>query len=182
MTSWLKWAEALFHLVYPRYCICCNGMLVQGESWVCQHCAFDMPFVPIDDHADNEIAKVLAGRLPFRHAQSVLYFQKGNKTQDLLHQLKYKGNKTLGIDLGKMAAWHLRNTSVVKADAIVPVPLHPDKHKERGYNQSEILARGMHEILAIPVWTDVVVRQKYTSTQPGWGGTSVGRMSMPYSV
>lgn len=169
MTSWLGWAKALFHLVYPRYCICCNNLLVEGERWVCQHCAFDLPFVPDDDSRDNETANLLAGRLPFDNARSVLYFQKGNKTQELLHQLKYKGNQPLGIDLGKMAGWYLRFSSVAKADAIVPVPLHPEKQRARGYNQSVVMAQGLSAALGIPVWADVVVRKRPTITQTQLG-------------
>lgn len=169
MSYWHSWVKALFHLVYPRYCICCNKLLVEGENWVCQHCAFDLPFVTDDDSPENETANILAGRLIFDNARSVLHFQKGNKTQELLHQLKYKGNQPLGIDLGKLAGWYLRNSSVAKADAIVPVPLHPEKQRTRGYNQSVLIAQGIGTTFGIPVWADVVVRRRPTSTQTRLG-------------
>jgi ComF family protein len=50
-------------------------------------------------------------------------------------------------------------------DAIIPVPLHPRKQKKRGYNQSEYIARGISEVMNIPVITDALIRHVHTSSQ-----------------
>jgi len=83
-----------------------------------------------------------------------------------MHQLKYKGNKDLGLQLGRLMANALKNaTRFNEIDALVPLPLFPSKEKKRGYNQSTVLCEGMAEILSVPVLDKVITRPQHTETQ-----------------
>jgi ComF family protein len=64
-----------------------------------------------------------------------------------------------------MFGLELKNTPFDTVDVIIPVPLHPSKLKKRGYNQSELIAKGISESLQIPLETKTVQRISATSTQ-----------------
>jgi ComF family protein len=83
----------------------------------------------------------------------------------MLHELKYNGQRNIGIELGRMFGLELRDTPFQLADIIHPVPLHPLKFKQRGYNQSELIAQGISAALNIPVETGLIERIIPTSTQ-----------------
>ena len=86
--------------------------------------------------------------------------------RDVLFQLKYYGNQRIGTFLGRCMAKELSASGFFEGiDGIVPVPLHYKKRKERGYNQSELLAEGISSVVGIPVLKDVLLRRQYTETQ-----------------
>jgi ComF family protein len=86
--------------------------------------------------------------------------------QHLMHQFKYKGNKELGLQLGRLMGNALKSASrFSEIDALIPLPLFPSKEKKRGYNQATVLCDGMAEILNIPVLNNVITRPQHTETQ-----------------
>ncbi len=108
---------------------------------------------------NNDTAQLLWGRVPFEKATSFLYFRKGSMAQTLMHQFKYKGKKDIGIQLGRYFGQQLAEADwTIDIDFLVPVPLHWKKQKTRGFNQSEIIARGMEKATGIPVNTNLVKR------------------------
>ena len=105
------------------------------------------------------------GRIPVNQVSSFIYFAKGSRYQHILHELKYNGQKRIGIEMGRMFGNELKNTPFSGVDLIHPVPLHPKKQKKRGYNQSELIASGMAEILHLPVATTFISRKDDTLSQ-----------------
>lgn len=86
--------------------------------------------------------------------------------QKIVHALKYQGNISLGYELGRRMADHLPPDFHEFLPIIfVPIPLYPVKFRERGYNQSEAIARGLAEMIAAPVETGLLKRVKNTATQ-----------------
>jgi ComF family protein len=83
-----------------------------------------------------------------------------------MHQLKYRGNKEMGIYLGRLMGHALAETNRFRAvDALVPLPLHPSKEKKRGYNQATVLCQGIAEVLEKPILKGVVIRTSHTESQ-----------------
>jgi len=83
-----------------------------------------------------------------------------------LHEIKYKGNLNLGIEMGKALGRVMKKISeLTNADVIIPIPLHPQREIERGFNQSNLIAHGMSELMGQKVYVDAVIRKKYNSTQ-----------------
>ncbi len=152
-------------LFYPVLCVACGRKLVQQEKFLCLHCLHDLPRTNFHTIPENKVAQIFWGRVPVEMASSWLYFRKGSRYQRLVHFLKYKGIKEIGEEMGRLYGIDLQGSSYATADILVPVPLHPRRLKERGYNQSEWLARGIAESLNIPVSTGNLVRGKFTSTQ-----------------
>ena len=97
---------------------------------------------------------------------SQFYFTKESLLQDLIHQLKYKGNREIGKHLGRHIGRSLKSSQRFDhVDVIVPLPLFAEKFKARGYNQSTMLSQGIAEILCLPLREDLIFRTRQTETQ-----------------
>ena len=86
------------------------------------------------------------------------------KVREALLRLKYKGRRRAARPLGQEMAKAWQRTGWL-ADAILPVPLHKNKQKQRGYNQCELLAVECGRILGLPVLTQALIREKETTVQ-----------------
>jgi ComF family protein len=112
------------------------------------------------------VARQFWGRIDARMVYVLLYFSKGGKVQNLMHRFKYRNMPGIGNKLGSIAGRQLTAGQLPEPiDVIVPVPLHPKKLRQRGYNQSARFAQGLSDQLGIPVDTDSLVRIKHTDTQ-----------------
>jgi len=154
-----------FGLFFPRICASCNESLFRNEIFLCTRCLYELPKTNFQNDPENEVAQMFWGRIPIRHAMAYCYFQKGGHVQKLLHKLKYKGQKEIGYELGKMIGYDLLNTSFIESDLIIPVPLHKSKLRKRGYNQSEYIAKGISEVMGRPVDTGSLLRAIANPTQ-----------------
>jgi len=154
------------NLFYPNICLVCHNALVHGEDVICISCLYKIPRTRYWNETDNAVAKIFWGRVNIENASSFFYFSKGSKYRKLLHQLKYNGRQDVGIKLGKEFGRELQRSNIYKnIDAIIPVPLHAKRLKQRGYNQAEMIANGMSKGMGKPVITDVLLRNQYTQTQ-----------------
>ena len=160
------WLKSAFRLLFPRRCAVCGASLQDGEEVLCFRCNIGMPRTCYHLEKDNEMEKMFWGKIPLERAASYFFYQKGGDYRRILHLLKYEGRKDIGIAMGRMmAADMVRSGFFDGVDVIVPVPLHPDKLRKRGYNQSECLARGVSEVTGIPVDVSSVVRRVHTQSQ-----------------
>lgn len=160
------WISDIIRLFFPNVCYACGEALMEQEEVVCLDCHFKLPRTGFHTHQENMISQIFWGRVQIHSATSFLFFNKGGNVQRLMHALKYKGHKNVGVYLGKLFGQALKESELFNgADMIVPVPLHPKKQYRRGFNQSEVIAKGMQESLDIPVSADNLVRLSYTSSQ-----------------
>lgn len=115
--------------------------------------------------------------MPLGRASAFLHYTQGDDSRKVLYELKYYGNSRLGIFLGRLMANELRASGFFQGiDCIVPVPLHEKKERQRGYNQSEMLANGISSVTGIPVFNNLIVRTRQTETQTHKGEQHVGRI------
>ena len=153
-------------LFFPDLCAACGKYLFKNERVICTDCIFHLPYTQYHQNPENRVAKQLWGRFPFVQASAFVYFQKGNKVQNMMHQLKYNNRPETGFRLGELYAQDLmRSLKWENPDAILPVPLHPKKKRKRSYNQSEFIANGMASVLNIPVMVNNLIRETDTATQ-----------------
>ncbi len=159
-------ATNLWGLLFPALCNACGNHLYGSEKVICTKCLYDLPYTDFHLDAQNLVAKQFWGRVSLHAAMALLHFKKGSKVQNLMHSLKYKGNTEVGENLGKLLGHKLQKSSFYdKIDLIIPVPLHPKKEKQRGYNQSECIANGLAEVLQTPVDINCLIRIKATDSQ-----------------
>ena len=172
MVGFREIRNSFLHLLFPHVCAGCGSDLVSQESSLCMHCIAGFPETNFHIYANNPIEKIFWGRLPLVSATAQYYFTKESLMQHLMHELKYRGNKELGLQMGRLIGNDLQQTHRFRyVDALIPLPLFAAKEKRRGYNQATILCEGMAQVLNVEVLRDVVVRTKHTETQ-----TKKGRM------
>lgn len=160
------WFFSFVHLFFPRQCAVCGASLQEGEEGICMRCNMDMPRTNYHLRKDNPVERMFWGKMPLERATSCFFYHKGSDFRRILHQLKYGGRKDLGEVMGRFMAAELSAIGFFNGiDVIIPVPLHPRKQKQRGYNQSECIARGVSAVTGISIDTASVVRKKYTETQ-----------------
>ena len=158
--------EALSHLFFPHICYGCGSDLLSQEMILCLRCRNGLPDTDFAKFENNPIEKIFWGRLQVSAAFSQYYFTKDSLIQTLIHQLKYKGKKEVGTDLGKMMGHSLLQSSrFSNIDAVIPLPLFPDKEKKRGYNQATMLCEGISEKTKVPILYDAIKRVRFTETQ-----------------
>lgn len=150
------------NLFFPRTCCLCGSPLVGDEAEICLHCLSDLP----ETHSDDLVLRRLVGRVPLEAATALLIFKHKNKTQILLHQIKYHGNERLAHIMGRLMGRTLTNKAAFNdIDLLIPVPLHPRKVRLRGYNQSLLLCKGIAESFPRPICDNNLVRTRHTDTQ-----------------
>jgi ComF family protein len=158
--------NSFLHLVFPQVCEGCGTDVVDDHELLCLKCLGSLPKTEFHFHSSNIVEKMFWGRLPLREASAQYYFTKESMMQHLMHELKYKGNKELGIYLGNLMGLALEQTNRFSTiDALIPLPLFPSKEKKRGYNQASVLCYGISEIIGKPVLENVVIRTTHTETQ-----------------
>jgi len=155
-----------FSLIYPNNCLACGNNLFRNEHIICTSCLFHLPKTNYHLENDNPISQTFWGRTQINTAAAYYFFSKAGKVQHLVHQLKYKGKKEVGIYIGELYGKELINTeSFGKTDVIIPVPLHPKKEKKRGFNQSEVFAMGLSSSMKVPIDTTSLIRTFASETQ-----------------
>ena len=158
--------SATVHLFYPHVCTGCGSDLIQQDNLICLKCITDLPETNFAQHAGNPIEKIFWGRIPLVAAHTQFYFSKESLIQQLIHQLKYKGDQEIGIYLGEIMGRSLLNSNRFKnIDYLIPLPLFADKERKRGYNQAAVICKGMSDVMNIPVLLHVVNRKRFTETQ-----------------
>lgn len=156
----------LLNLVYPKVCMGCHSMLLSDEKVICTSCRHEIPLTQHHLNPENEVFKRFYGRVPLEHASALFYYHKKGIVQELIHNLKYRGHEEIGTLVGEWMSEDLKNIALSqKFDAIIPVPLHKKRLKERGYNQVTTFGLGLSGQLNIPFNTRVLKRNVYSKTQ-----------------
>lgn len=154
------------HLFYPHLCKGCGTDLLAVSDHICLSCLLELPSTGFAPLPNNPVEKYFWGRIPIKAAHSEFYFSKGTLIQQLIHQLKYKGDIPVGRFLGSIMGNSLKQSERFNTiNAIIPLPLFADRERKRGYNQSAILAEGISQQMQVPVITGNVIRQHATETQ-----------------
>jgi len=130
----------------------CQTPLVGGEEHICLKCLCELPRTGHNFLEENPATYLFGGKVPVYHAAAFLHYEKGGHVQQLIHSLKYHDNREIGFRLGRMAGLRYQKAILSdRPDLLLPVPLHPKKRKQRGYNQSEWIARGLNTLLKLPI-------------------------------
>ncbi len=159
------WFIQFFRLFFPKNCESCGKNLLKGESFLCTDCLYQIPRTKFHEEKDNPVNRLFYGITDITYSTAFFYFQKASKYRTLIHKLKYGGQKEIGIELGRMAGREITGSFFDETNLIIPVPLHPAKKRIRGYNQSEMIAKGISEITEKELRTDILLRTKFTETQ-----------------
>ena len=156
----------IINLFFPPVCAGCHSFLISNENVICTLCRHNIPLTNHHLNPENEAFKKFYGRIPVEYTSALLYFHKKGIVQELIHNLKYKGQEQIGTVLGEWYAEDLKTATILQSvDEIIPVPLHKRKLRERGYNQVTNFGNALSKGLNIPYNPKILVRNIYSKTQ-----------------
>lgn len=158
--------ESIINLFFPKVCSGCNSFLLTNENVICTVCRHDIPLTNHHLNLENDASKKFYGRIPILHASALFYFHKKGIVQQLIHNLKYKGHEEIGSIVGEWYSEDLSRMEFIQTvDEIIPVPLHPRKLKERGYNQVTAFGKALSSSLNLTYNDSLLIRNIYSKTQ-----------------
>ncbi len=154
----------LIDFIFPPACVACSRLLINAERHVCRPCWDSIPRLTGDHPLFLDTKQKLLDTGVITDLVSVFLFEKDGVFQKLAHALKYDGFGSVGILLGREIGNAMLRRGV-RADLLVPVPLHKAKLRERGFNQAERIACGISQATNIPLRADLIQRRRVTKTQ-----------------
>ncbi|MFA5818339.1 MAG: phosphoribosyltransferase family protein [Bacteroidales bacterium] len=153
-------------LLFPRLCYACGNHLLRNENLICTECYVVIPRANYHKEDTNPVAQLFWGRCMIEKAAAFSFYNKGSRIRNLIHNLKYKGIKEIGYELGRVYGLSLKSSGfTADIDLIIPVPLHPTKKRIRGFNQSDTISTGIADVTSLPVDTTSLVRTAVSATQ-----------------
>ncbi|UQD55420.1 ComF family protein [Flavobacterium sp. K5-23] len=156
----------IINLFFPTVCTGCNSFLLSNENVICTICRHNIPLTNHHLNSENEAFKKFYGRVPVEYASALLYFHKKGIVQELIHNLKYKGQEEIGAVLGNWYAEDLKKMEILKTvNQIIPVPLHKKKLRKRGYNQVTTFGYALSKELNLNYNETLLFRKIYSKTQ-----------------
>ncbi|MEP7146960.1 MAG: phosphoribosyltransferase family protein [bacterium] len=161
MTTNLLSAAADF--IFPKTSIISDERLEENNSnqYISDREICTIPRVTSEDLSE------LKNKIISDYSLSVFAFRDGDDFSKIIYQLKYGGMKRLGVYLGRFLGEEMKCNlnNISEYGLLIPVPLFKSKIRERGYNQSDYICKGMNEILCMDFKNDLVKRTRHTTTQ-----------------
>lgn len=156
----------LLNLFFPEVCAGCDSVLLNGETVICTSCRHGLPLTNHLLTPENEAFQKFYGKIPVEFVATLCYFHKKGMVQEMIHKLKYKGQENIGAAMGTWLANDLKSLDIIReVDAIIPVPIHRRRLRERGYNQVHAFGEALSDTLGIPLVEDLLVRKVYSKSQ-----------------
>ena len=149
----------IVNFVLPPVCISCENPPEKPNSFLCNACSGKLVLFN-NSHPWRDLY-ISGGNID--GSFSLYKFIKDTPIQHLLHSLKYEKMKSIGNELGRELGKNL--PAEIKFDYAVPVPLHKAKIRERTYNQSDYICRGINETTGAEMMQNLLIRTRYTGSQ-----------------
>ncbi|GGE22534.1 ComF family protein [Psychroflexus salis] len=166
-------------LLFPKICAACDAALLKNEVCICTQCRSQLPLTLDYKSEENETKKTFYGRIPLEKASSLFYFEKASSVQNIVHDLKYRGNTQVAEVLGKWHASLLKEAGWYNTfDWVVPVPIHKKRLRERGYNQVDLYADAFAKILGASCKKNILQRKAVSKTQVFKNRLSRGKLNI----
>lgn len=169
--------HAIKEVLFPSCCAACGQKLVEEEQVVCSSCIASIDRTEHAHLADNGIDMLFAEhicsqsrKVRYEHGAAWAYYnrERGQVLRGLIEQGKFGAHPCPEIfyQLGRIAAQEYIDSDLFDGiDCLVPVPLHPRRLRERGFNQAEYICKGLSEVLHIPIDTEHLMRKRNNSHQ-----------------
>lgn len=165
-------SRAILEVLFPSCCVACGHKLVQGEQAICSSCLnaivrTEHMFLP-----NNGIDMLFADWIKkerrvvhYEHGVAFAFYnrERGQLLRSLIERGKFGTfpNPMVFHELGRVAAMDYLDSELFDdVDVLVPVPLHPRRLRQRGFNQAEYICKGLYSITKIPIDTSHLVRTK----------------------
>lgn len=151
--------------VSPRQCVICGHRLAVTEEALCPVCIMNLPRTNFS-FDDNPMLRMFFGIIPVQKVSAFCYYSPGSEMSQAVYDMKYHDRPDVGWFLGRLMANEFLTTGFFDGiDVIIPIPLAKKRLRQRGYNQSRLLAEGISEITHLPIADSVVCRTVFKESQ-----------------
>ncbi len=163
----MNWWTRILDFISPRQCAVCGRRLSPTERSLCSVCLLHLPrtayqFTP----EDNPMAQIFWHLTPVERAAALIYYEPHSELAQLVYDLKYRNRPDIGEDMGRLMGNEMQIAHFFdNIDVLLPVPLSRKRLRQRGYNQSEELARGISDITHLPVVGNALRRKHFVRSQ-----------------
>lgn len=162
----------LVSLFAPRTCPVCGGELSRDAIAVCSMCEISAPLTNLWEQQDNAMTERFWGIIPVERAAALFWWIEGSQWRESVHRFKYAGAWLTAYNMGRWLGILMRQSgNFDNIDLVLPVPLHWLRRLQRGYNQSEYIARGIAAELGAKLDTRSLRRYRYNRTQTSQSAT-----------
>lgn len=155
--------NTLLNFFLPKICGSCSKILTDPTDYLCIACELQLIANCKPDYI--YIKEVFKGRVHLHNSVYFIDFNKKGAIQKVMHNIKYKNQQKLALYLSEQLIKKVPTDFFKNIDLLIPVPLHKKKEKERGYNQSLLIAQGIQKIYTIPINTTILTRKLQTESQ-----------------
>lgn len=156
---------SLLDFFFPRMCPVCGARLELDERPLCLKCNIGLPRTMFWEHPyDNYMARIYWGRIPVEKVAAYFYFRPKSGSANMVYGVKYHGRGSTAVELGEMLADEMEGF-FDGIDCIVPLPISIKRRMKRGYNQSDMIVRGISNVLHVPVERLAVIRRSFKRSQ-----------------
>lgn len=158
------WCGVL-NFIYPPKCLVCGTHIDELHTRICTECFGKISYTRFWELHSNPMARHVRDMQPsIENASAMLYYDPS--CREIIHRLKYKGEWHIAKYMGELFGAYLASSPLYDSvDVVVPIPLHPVRKLQRGYNQAEYIAQGIASKLGVKVDSHSLYRRRYTSAQ-----------------
>ena len=166
--------QTLLELIYPTRCPVCGEIVLPRGELVCPGCMEKLEYIseprckrcskPIEREEQEYCSDCERRTFHYTKGFALWVYDEGMKLS--ISNFKYKGRKEYaGFYIHEILKYYESRLLDLLPDAVVPIPIHKSKLAERGYNQADLLARGIGQRLELPVLSDLLIRNRKTMPQ-----------------
>ncbi len=157
-------SHIVLDFIFPPLCVLCDSTINSGNRLLCEKCQQKLPklknpLLPAEKltHPPDP---------PVWFDKTLALFEYNTDVQKLIHLCKYKNMPKFSLYFGELLGKViLQQPELKEVDMLLPIPLHISRYRERGYNQSALLASGITKFSGVPVYKNILKRNKYTPPQ-----------------
>ena len=163
----ISFLSRLTDFIAPRACAICGCRLAIDEDSICTRCTMRLPRTGYATSPyDNEMARAFWAKINVERCAALFFYHPHSSVSNVIHNIKYHNQPEAARYMGRLAAEEFMMSGFFDdIDFILPVPLSKPKIRERGYNQSEEIARGVTEATGIDLRNDIISRIRDTESQ-----------------
>lgn len=162
----VRMARSVLDFVFPRSCCVCGRALYGSEEVLCAECLWRLPRLRYSSVVGNALWTYLNEKEEVERAMSLFVYKPGGVMGRVVHDFKYRHHPDTARYMGRMLGRELLPTGFFEGiDVMVPMPITRSRRRERGYNQSEELGRGVSEVTGVGMDVCSVQRRVFARSQ-----------------
>lgn len=163
------WIRSVVSVIFTDRCAVCGRTLIDGEQLLCLHCNVAMPRTRYHLSSFNHLHERLVGNARVEKAAAWFYYKRESPYTNLILQAKYFDRPEIAHEAARIYAREILSDKFFDGiDMLLPIPMHSFKELKRGYNQAEMIARGVSKVTGIPIGDNIVAKSGHkTQTRRG---------------